>query len=274
MNMPSRGGKERENHIPGASLSLSLPRSEYRVVLDIFEGPMDVLMHLIRKEKINIYDIPIAKITDQYLAFLETMTTLNLDITSEFLVMAATLIYLKSQTLLSPKEPHEEEEFEERKKELVDRLVEYQQYKEAAEYLLHLANEHSRIFPRPPLLDQPDSLPGGDLFIPGEVGIFDLVLAFRNVLQAHQQTQEPSIPLKIDTIDIKDKIEQILVFLQLYRSAHFEELLEGRYERYNMVVTFLALLEMARTGIIHLQQLTPFGKILISITPGDMKYLA
>ena len=97
--MSSKAGgnksKENQNTLPA--------RGEYRVVLDVFEGPMDLLVHLIKKEKIDIYDISIAKITDQYLAFLETMTILNLDVTSEFLVMAATLIYMKSQTLLTPK---------------------------------------------------------------------------------------------------------------------------------------------------------------------------
>ncbi|MEW6379271.1 MAG: segregation/condensation protein A [bacterium] len=263
LNRENRG-EENKNRKNQAIVSPVSSQSEYRVVLDIFEGPLDLLVHLIKKEKIDIYDISITKITDQYLAFLETMTILNLDVTSEFLVMAATLIYMKSQTLLTPKEPHEEEELEEQKKDLVDRLVEYQRYKEAAEFLCTMADEHSRIFFRPPL---PDPEQGDSLSI-GEAEIFDLVLAFRNILHAHQ-AEEPVIPLKIDEIDVKDKIQQILVFLRVYHHAHFEELLEGRYERHIIVVTFLALLEMAKTGIIRLRQAMPFGKISISVVPSE-----
>jgi len=261
--MPGKVGgnksKENQNAVPA--------RGEYRVVLDVFEGPMDLLMHLIKKEQIDIYDIPIAKITDQYLAFLETMTILNLDVTSEFLVMAATLIYMKSQTLLTPKAAHEEEELEEQKRELVDRLLEYQRYKEAAENLWHLAEERNKLFTRPPDYVEEHVRAEGEL--PGiEAGIFDLVLALRSVLHK-VPPEEPFIPLKISEIDIKDKIRQIQISLQLCKSASFEELLEGRYQGQNIIVTFLALLEMSKAGVIRLQQLSPFGEISVSIVPSE-----
>jgi len=252
-NAGGNKGKENQNTL--------YTKGEYRVVLDVFEGPLDLLVHLIRKEKIDIYDISIAEITDQYLAFLETMTILNLDVTSEFLVMAATLIYIKSQTLLTPKAAHEEEELEEQKKELVDRLLEYQRYKESAENLWHLAEEQNKLFSRPSGYAEEHA--GGELHNI-EAGIFDLVLALRSVL--HKVPAEaPFIPLKISEIDIKDKIRQIQILLQLCKSALFEEILDGRYERQYIIITFLALLEMAKTGIIRMQQLVPFGEISVSI---------
>ncbi|MEW5800641.1 MAG: segregation/condensation protein A [bacterium] len=255
------GGNRREesqNTIP--------TKGEYRVVLDVFEGPLDLLMHLIKKEKIDIYDISITKITDQYLAFLETMTILNLDITSEFLVMAATLIYMKSQTLLTPKAPHEEEELEEQKRDLVDRLLEYQRYKEAAENLCYLAEERSRLFSRPAI----GTFSDGD-FSTIEAGIFDLVLALRGILHK-VPADEPVIPLKVSEIDIKDRIRQILISLRFLKSALFEELLEGKYERQNIIITFLALLEMAKTGMIRLKQPVPFGEITVAVAPVEERF--
>ena len=148
---------------------------------------------------------------------------------------------------------------------MVDRLLEYQRYKEAAENLWHLAEERNKLFSRPSGYAEEhseDELPNI------EAGIFDLVLALRSILHK-VPADEPFIPLKISEIDVKDKIQQILISLQLCKSALFEELLEGRYQRQNIIVTFLALLEMAKTGIIRLQQLVPFGEISVSIVPSE-----
>jgi segregation and condensation protein A len=180
--------------------------------------------------------------------------------------MAATLIYMKSQSLLTPKAAHEEEELEEQKRELVNRLLEYQRYKEAAENLWQLAQERDKLFSRPSgYVEEPAE---GDLHNNIEAGIFDLVLALRSVLRK-VPPEEPFIPLKIREIDIKDKIQQIQAILRLCKSARFEELLDGRYERQYIIITFLALLEMAKTGIIRLQQLVPFGEISVFIVPSQ-----
>ena len=169
----------------------------YKVILDIFEGPLDLLIHLIKKEKINIYDVSLTKITDQYLAFLETMRILDFTIAGEFLTMAATLIYLKSRTLLYPKELPEEEDLIEQKKDLIERLVEYQKYKKATEQLDYFAQERSKVFFRPAcqLEFTEEKLPNIKAEIP------ELVLALQNVLHKIKEKEA----LGYDLSD-KDKV--------------------------------------------------------------------
>lgn len=237
------------------------PSHEYKITLDVFEGPLDVLLHLIRKEKISIYDVSLTKITDQYLAFLETMRELDLDIAGDFLVMAATLIYLKSRTLLEPKLPQEEEDLEEEKKQFVDRLLEYEKFKKISAQLEFFEKERNSLFFRPQGLSifaqQPSQL---------EAEIFDLVLALQGVLHKARE-EEIFIPIEINEIDIKDKIRQILTLLRKNTQCLFEELLEGKYGRHHLVATFLAILELVKAGKIKVQQTILFGEVIISLNP-------
>ena len=231
----------------------------YQVILDIFEGPLDLLIHLIKKEKINIYDVSISKITEQYLAFLETMHTLDFTITGEFLTMAATLIYIKSRTLLRPKDIPEEEDLLEEKTDLIERLVEYQKYKNATEQLMSFAQERSKVFARPSYNTQHTETVFSENT---KAEISELVLAIQSLLKKIEK-KEPLIPIKINEIDIKDKIQQILIFLRYNKNIHWEKILEGNYEKQNIIVTFLALLELVKNCSIQLYQSMPFGELKI-----------
>lgn len=231
----------------------------YTVVLDIFEGPLDVLIHLIKKEKINIYEVSISKITDQYLAFLQTMQILDLNIAAEFLVMAATLIYMKSQILLNPKESHDEE-LEEQKKELIDRLIEYKKYKKVSERLNFLAEQQKNIFFRQGTILNKIGENRENI----QVEIFDLVYTFQNVVH-NMNEEETFIPIEISEIQIQDKIRSVLHYLSKNNIGLFNEILEGNYERKNIIVTFLALLELVKMGQIYIYQSTHFANITLSL---------
>ncbi|MGA1875321.1 MAG: segregation and condensation protein A [bacterium] len=250
----------------------SLPLlNDYKIVLDVFEGPLDLLIHLIKREKINIYDVSITRITDQYLAFLETMRILDLNIAGDFLVMAATLIYIKSRTLLSAKEEDEEEELEEQKNDLVERLVEYQKFKEAAEHLAGFEQEQTSLYFRPACHCQ---LKLAEKLLPDiKIEIFDLVLALQDVLHKVRQ-ERVFIPIEITEIDMKDKIRQILAFLRHNQCISFKKILEGNYERQNIIITFLALLELVRVSKVQVHQSEPFGEVHVSINPPGKKFRA
>ncbi len=227
----------------------------YTVKLEIFEGPLDLLLHLIKRNQVEIYDIPIATITDQYLDYLNMMRTLNLDVAGEFLLMAATLLQIKSKMLL-PSRPEEEEEEEDPRAELVNRLLEYQKYKEAA------ARLHER-----DILDR-------DIFVHGnqvegsedrglvEIGVFELIEALRDVL--NRFSPEAAYDITLDRITIEERIAQILEAVKLEgRGLLFSSLFSGASSKEDIIITFLALLELIRMRMIKVYQRVPFGPIEI-----------
>ena len=225
---------------------------DYRVELPSFEGPLDLLLHLIRKHEIDIFDIPIAAITDKYLAYLEWMRVLNIDIAAEFLVMAATLAHIKSRMLLPPGQSEGDDEAEEEgdpRQDLVRRLLEYQRYKEAAEELRDRPILDRDAFSRGALA----ALPPVEEASPfGEVSVFRLIEALDRVMQ--QSSRRVSHEVLIERISIADRIQELAEILLIRREVTFEELFEDAPTRLRIVVTFMALLEMARLKMVRLHQ--------------------
>jgi segregation and condensation protein A len=231
-------------------------RDSYTVKLEVFEGPLDLLLHLIKRDQVDIYDIPIATITDQYLGYLSMMRSLNLDVAGEFLLMASTLLQIKSKMLL-PSQPEEEEEEEgDPRAELVNRLLEYQKYKEAATRL----NESD-------ILDR-------DTFVHGnqvedtedwglvEVGVFELIEALKDVLSRF--TPEAAYDVTLDRITIEERIAQILDVVKSHGSGLlFSSLFSEISSKEDIITTFLALLELIKMRMIKVYQRAPFGPIEI-----------
>jgi segregation and condensation protein A len=241
---------------------------EYKVKLDIFEGPLALLLHLIKEQKIDIYDIPIALITEQYLEYLELMKTLNLDIVGEFLVMAATLTHIKSKMLLPSHEREDDEDDEEEeggdpRDELVRRLLEYKKYKEAALGLREKEGYQRGIFTREkgdlPSVDEDDILI--------EVTIFDLLKAFKRVMK--EISFKSYYEISIDGISVSEKQNYIMDRLNDSSSITFDSLFTVMSQRIEVVATFLALLELIRLKVINIQQLRGFGTIRIFKTMYD-----
>jgi segregation and condensation protein A len=233
----------------------------YQIKLDTFEGPLDLLLHLIRKNEVSVYDIPIALITEQYLGYIELMQELNLDVAGEFLVMASTLIHIKSRTLLPRPDPAQEDQPEEDPREaLVRRLLEHQKYKAAAEMLHERETVRSAQFMRP---DARVAEAAGEEYEPElEVDLFSLMAAFRGVLE--RASRRPHMVLPPDQISIEDRIHQLLGRLSEQEACGFEELFQdGDGSRAFMIVTFLAILEMIRLKLIRVFQSGSFGAIRV-----------
>lgn len=233
----------------------------YQVKLESFEGPLDLLLYLIRKNEVNIYDIPIALITEQYLGYIELMQELNLDVAGEFLVMASTLIHVKSRMLLPRPDPSQDDELEEDPREaLVRRLLEHQKYKAAAELLHERETLRSAQFMRP---DARVADAAGDEYEPEiEVDLFSLLAAFRGVLE--RASRRPPMVLPPDQISIEDRMQQLLNRLSETEACGFEDLfMDGDGSRPFMIVTFLALLEMIRLKLIRVFQSAGFGPIRV-----------
>jgi segregation and condensation protein A len=233
----------------------------YPIRLEHFEGPLDLLLHLIRKHEVNIHDIPIALITEQYLQYIELMQELNLDIAGEFLVMAATLIHIKSRTLL-PRPPTDEEmaaEEEDPREALVRRLLEHERFKAAAELL------HERETVRSAQWMRSDAsvaqVAGEDVEPELEVDLFSLLAAFRGVLE--RAKHRPRVLLPPEQVSIESRIEVLLTRLSETEACGFADLFGDVSGRGDLIVTFLALLEMIRLKLVRIFQAGAFGEIRV-----------
>jgi segregation and condensation protein A len=249
------------SELPPASEFESSPDA-YSVKIDTFEGPLDLLIHLIKKNEVNIYDIPIAVITQQYLEYIEVMKELDLDTVGEFLVMAATLIHIKSKMLLPRQDPESADEPEEDPREaLVRRLLEHQKFKAAAELL------HERAVLRGAQWIRPDGRVAeiaGDEYAYEpeiEVDLFSLLAAFRGVLE--RAKQRPKFVLPAEEVPVEVRIEQLLALLSETEACGFEDLFAKDDSRGAMITTFLALLEMIRLKMIRVFQTAAFGPIRV-----------
>jgi segregation and condensation protein A len=230
----------------------------YSIKVPVFEGPLDLLLHLIKENKIDIYDIPITVITKQYLEYIEIMKELNLEIASEFLVMAATLIYIKSRMLLPPDETIETQEQEDPRAGLVQRLLEYQAYKEASGTLREREELWANIFSRPPMdRDEIEAEPELYLF---DVNIFDLIGALKKIMS---RVPPETIKITRETLTVKDRIAMILDKMEREHTLRFDALFDEDTTRVQIIVTFLALLEILRLGLIRAYQDKEFGTIWI-----------
>ena len=234
---------------------------DFPVKLENFEGPLDLLLHLIRKNELDIYDIPILPITQQYLEYLDVMREFDLDLAGEFLLMAATLIHIKARMLV-PRlelEPEDVGDPEDPRDALVRRLIEHQKYKAAAELLHDRETVRSAQWGRPD--ERLSDIAGGPFERELEVDLFGLLQAFQRVLErAHER---PGVPLPGREVSIETRTRQLLERLSEIGACGFEELFDEVYSRSDLVTTFLALLEMLRLKLIRVFQSGAFGPIRV-----------
>ena len=232
----------------------------YEIRIENFEGPLDLLLHLIKKNEMDIYDIQVAEITGQYLAILDTMKNLNLDVAGEFLLMAATLLHIKSKFLLplSDDEDLDEDEIDPRA-ELVRRLLEYQKYKDAGNTLDQMPRLSREVFARKfhsPELVQLAEQDEGEML---EVGVFELVEAFQRLLK---ETSDPVIhEINVERISVTDRVNTILTMLSGRNDLGFNEIFIEKPDRQMVVVTFIAMLELVRLRLVRLMQNDRCGNI-------------
>ena len=231
----------------------------FAVKLDQFEGPLDLLLHLIKKNEVNIHDIPIAMITTQYLAAIALMEELNLDVAGEYLVMAATLIHIKSKMLLPRPETAAgvDGEEEDPRDALVRRLIEHQKFKAAAGLLHEREQLRAAQWQRP---DESVAALAGDDYEPElEVDLFSLLSAFQAVVD--RAKHRPKVLLPPEQLPLEVRIEQLLARLSETEACGFEDLFADVQDRAGLIVTFLALLEMIRLKLVRVFQAGSFGQI-------------
>lgn len=227
----------------------------YQVDLGIFQGPLDLLLHLIRKEEVDIYDVSISRITNQYLEYIELMQTLNLEVAGEFILMAATLIRIKTRLLL-PRDESDPDEIDPRE-ELIMALVEYRKFREAGEILRDRALEEESRFAPPSPLGRVE----GRVDEYTDVTLFDLVVAFKEVLSARRD--ETFHEVAAQEVLVEDRMHFIMVFMHDRELATFVDLFADQPSKIVAIVTFIALLELVRSRRIALSQSVPFGDLRV-----------
>lgn len=233
----------------------------YKVKLELFEGPLDLLLYLVKRDHLNIYDIPIAKVTEQYLQYIDLLQLLDLNIAGEFLVMAATLMQIKSKMLL-PAEPVPEGEAppEDPREELVRRLLEYEKFKEIAETLRQREAEQQEVFKRTQTQAQPTAPEKEEVYF--EASIFDLINAFSKALK--EVPKDLFYEVIKDEYTIEQKVHDILHLLLVQSSVQLSELFAKARNKLETIVTFLAVLELIRMKEIKAFQKEHFGEIEVA----------
>ena len=238
--------------------------SEYKVQFEVFEGPLDLLLYLIKKEEVDIYEVNLTRLATQFIEYIDLMRAFDLEVAGEFLVMASTLMYIKSRELLPVEQQavvEEEDEGEDPRWELIRQLVEYKKFKDAAAQLQTLEERQENVFPR---------LPGKMEFASAavsakpEVGIFDLLNAVNAVLKRFQEKAAGTREIYEDKWTVSEKIEFVLKAITERGSVRFAELFENAASRSEVVCTFLALLELIRLKQLACVQPEPFAEIEIS----------
>lgn len=233
--------------------------AEYKVRLDIFEGPLDLLLYLIKKDEVDIHNISIERITKQYLDYIDTFKMLNIDLASEFIVMAANLMYIKSRTLLPKAEQPPEEDIEEDdpRWELIRQLIEYKKFKDAAGFLSRKETEQADYFALnpervAPPVEEDEPLP--------DVNIFDLIRAFQNVLKRFEESEDLG-DIVDDRYTVADKIEYLLGHVESGGSVQFSSLFDQATSKGEVIVTFLAVLELMKMNQFRIRQDHILGEI-------------
>jgi segregation and condensation protein A len=237
-----------------------LPEDAPRITLPLFEGPLDLLLYLIRRDKIDIHDLEIAPITRQYMEYLELMRELNLDVAGEFMVMAATLIHIKSK-LLVPIEPTEalgEEEYVDPREELVQRLLEFQRYKEAAGVLHQQAQIRAAQWTRPDAVLPRFDDAGEEML---EAGLYDLIAAFKELLDRRKALLAHDV--EKEGPPVEQRMDELVAMIREGESLEFLELFAALDSKSEMIVTFLALLELVRLKRVRVYQRGMFGSIRV-----------
>ncbi len=257
---PAEGPAAPERVTVPEGIESILPEDAPLIHLPLFDGPLDLLLYLIRRERIDIYDIPIAPITRQYMEYLELMQELNLDLAGEFLVMAATLVHIKSKMLvpIEPTEAEGEEEAIDPREELVRRLLEFQRYKEAAGILHQQAQIRAAQWTRPETV-LPSFDDAGEEML--EAGLYDLIAAFKELLDRRKaliahEVEDEGPPLE-------ERMDQLLALIKEGESLEFLELFATLQTKAEMIVTFLALLELVRLKKVRVYQRGIFGPVRV-----------
>lgn len=230
----------------------------YKIQLEKFEGPLDLLLYLIRKDEIDIYDIPIAEVTEQYIQYIELMKVLDLDGIGDFLVMAATLLQIKSRMLLPP-DPNQAEPQEDPRTELVRRLEEYQRIKEAAEELRLRAEQRQDFFPRRLDADAIAGLKDDAKEVYFEANLFDLITALTAAMA--NKPERASYEVKREEYTVEEKVHSILHLLVDRPSVRLQELFENARDRLEVIVTFMAVLELCKMKEVVVAQKRLFADI-------------
>lgn len=235
--------------------------AEYKVRLEIFEGPLDLLLYLIKKDELDIQTISLERITGQYLEYINTFRLLNIDLASEFIVMAANLMYLKSRTLLprSEQPPEEEVEEDDPRWELIRQLIEYKKFKDAAGFLAFKEMEQEGRYAHQPHIESPVAEDPPPL---AEVSIFDLIRAFQNVLRRFEEAHDFGDIID-DRFTVSDKIDLLIDRFRPGDSGRFDELFESATSKAEVIVTFLALLELMKLHEFVVRQSVLLGEIMI-----------
>ncbi|MCB1069886.1 MAG: segregation/condensation protein A [Verrucomicrobia bacterium] len=239
-------------------MTSGVPQDEYKVSLDVFEGPLDLLLYLIRRDEVDIYDIPIERITTQYMQYIDVMQMLDLNIAGEFLVMAATLMMIKSRMLLPVEERAIDEEDEEDPRwDLVQQLVEYKKFKDAASFLQHLEYHQENIF-LPESMGDVELGPEPDVALE-DVSIFDLISAFNEALK--KAKDESLTELFHEQFTVAEKVDYLLDLMKTRGRARLSSLFGTMTHRHEMICTFLAILELMRLRRVAVRQNAQFGEI-------------
>ncbi|MBA72562.1 MAG: chromosome segregation protein ScpA [Verrucomicrobiales bacterium] len=234
-------------------------QAENRVSLEIFEGPLDLLLYLIKKDEVDIYDVSIERITSQYLEYIETFKILNIELASEFIVMAATLMYIKSRTLLPKNEqaPEDDVDEEDPRWELIRQLVEYKKFKDAAYYLERREADNQQVFG-----SERQEAEDTDEEPILNVGIFDLIRAFQGILKRFED-EEGLAEIADDRFTVSDKIDYLMIHVKKGEKIKFNELFAEATTKGEVMVTFLALLELIRLNEFQVRQERILGEIEI-----------
>ncbi|MBN8422301.1 MAG: segregation/condensation protein A [Verrucomicrobia bacterium] len=242
------------------ALSRSVEDTDYKVRLEIFEGPLDLLLYLIKKEEIDIYNVSLERITRQYLDYIDTFKALNIELASEFIVMAANLMYIKSRELLpqAVQPPEEDAEENDPRWELIRQLMEYKKFKEVAHFLGAQEVKGDELFvttPELPDLDAP-------VETIGQVGIFDLIRAFQRILKRFENASDFR-EIVNDRYTVADKIEELLQTVAVGTKVKFEDLFTSAASRGEVIVTFLAMLELIKLNHLQVEQEQLLGEIVV-----------
>ena len=237
----------------------------YQVRIEKFQGPLDLLLYFIRKNELDIMDIPIANITKEYLDYLKAIQTLNISVAGEFILMAATLMRIKAKMLLSKPEPENEYEIEDPRTELVYQLMEYQRFKESAETFSSMNKEQDLLFLRPEN-EEYSGTQQDDAYYLENVSIYHLVNLYKQVLDRLPPVLDYEVNL--EEIHVKEQIAKIKLLLNEQSRIIFSDLLQQSKSRLEIISTFLGILEMIKNGEINISQKTPFGEIVLERIEG------
>ena len=239
--------------------------NDYKVKLEIFEGPLDLLLYLIKKEELDIYDVSIERITSQYLGYIDTFKMLNIELASEFIVMAANLMYIKSRTLLpvAVQPPEDDAEEDDPRWELIRQLVEYKKFKDAAGFLQARDAEGAEFFAAAP--EKPELAPVEMAAV--QVGIFDLIRAFQKVLKRFEDVHTLR-EIVDDRWTVSDKIDHLLSAVPVGGRIKFLDFFNEATSRSEVIVTFLAILELIKLHFLQIEQESVLGEIVV-LRPDD-----